>query len=68
MHFQLDCGKLILMGHQSCMWAWLALFLIAPFRTLILLSLLRDKSLLVPIYPNTWIFGRLALHKVQLMK
>jgi hypothetical protein len=42
--------------------------LIAPFGALILPSLLKDKSSLVLVYPNTWIFGRLALHKVHLMK
>ncbi len=45
-----------------------SLFLIAPFGALILPSLLKDKSSLVLVYPNTWIFGRLALHKVHLMK
>jgi len=45
-----------------------SLFLTAPFGALILPSLLKDKSSLVLVYPNTWIFGRLALHKVQLMK
>jgi hypothetical protein len=45
-----------------------SLFLIAPFGALILPNLLKDKSSLVSVYPNTWIFGRLALHKVHLMK
>jgi hypothetical protein len=40
----------------------------APFGALILPSLLKDKSSWVPKCQNMWIFGRLALHKVQLMK
>jgi hypothetical protein len=55
-------------GSPKLLTSVLNLFLIAPFGALILPSLLKDKSSLVLVYPNTWIFGRLALHKMHLMK
>jgi len=43
MCLQLDCKKLILMGHQSCLQMSLALFLITPFGALIPQGLLRNE-------------------------
>ncbi len=68
MHLQSDCGKLILMGHQSCLGVSLVLFFIAPFEALILQGLLKKKNSFVLDYQNMWISGKLALHKVHLMK
>jgi hypothetical protein len=61
MCFQIDCEKLILMGHQNCLWASLALFLITPFRAMIFQSLWEKKSSLVLDYhDNTFWVLQLA--------
>jgi hypothetical protein len=44
MCLQLDYEKLTLMGHQSCLWVCLAMFLTSPFGALILLGMLREKK------------------------
>jgi hypothetical protein len=56
------------MGHQSCLGVSLVLFFIAPFEALILQGLLKKKNSFVLDYQNMWISGKLALHKVHLMK
>ncbi len=60
MCLQSDYEKLILMGHQSWLWACLAMFLITTFGALVLPSLLRNKSSLMLVYPKYIEFWKLG--------
>ncbi len=67
MLLQLDYGKLIQIGHQSCIPKCLALFHITRFGAMMHHGLWREKNVLVLDCPNTLIFGRWASHKPQHM-